>query len=154
MSIKRIFLYRFLTVSVEYFSPGQLHWFEYQTPIQSSSVGLFELHHAVRGRWAAESNRSWMYWVKILMEWSQSPSRLQPSARENSVWMRLDRALTNASMFLPKKLVKFGARGCKHGPHGDGNDQGRDLNAPLWFKRPTNATPLAVNNCFLVKIIS
>lgn len=152
-----MFLYRFSMVSVEYFSPGQLHWFEYQTPIQSSSVGLFELRHAVRGRWAAESNRSWMYWVKILMEWSQSPSQLQPNARVNSVWMRLDRAFTNASMFSPKKLVKFGARGCKHGPRGDGNfgnDQGRDVNAPLWLKRPINAEPLAVNTCFLVKIIS
>lgn len=60
------------------FSPGQLHRFKYQTPIQSSSLGLFEHHHAVRGRWAAEANGSWKYWVKILMEWSQSPSQPQP----------------------------------------------------------------------------
>lgn len=58
-----------------HFTPRQCHWFEYQTPIKATSLGLFEHHHAVRGRWAAQGKGSWNYWVKILMEWSQSPSR-------------------------------------------------------------------------------
>lgn len=55
-----------------HFAPGQCHRFEYQTPIKATSLGLFEHHHAVTGRWAAQGKGSWNYWVKILMEQSQS----------------------------------------------------------------------------------
>lgn len=58
-----------------HFTPRQCHRFEYQTPIKATSLGLFEHHHAVRGRWAARGKGSWNYWVKILMERSQSPWR-------------------------------------------------------------------------------
>lgn len=86
------------------FSPGQLHRFEYQTPIQSSSLGLFELHHAVRGRWAAEANGSWKYWVKILMEWSQSSSQPQPNCCALTCCLDTCRAtfLLMCSCFRPK----------------------------------------------------
>lgn len=54
----------------EYICP--CHRFEYQTPIKVTSLALFVLRHAVRGRWAAQGQASWSYWVKILMERSQS----------------------------------------------------------------------------------
>ena len=83
------------------FSPGQFHWYEYETPIKSSSLGLYELHHAVRGRWAAEGNKSWKYWVKILMEWSQSPSQPQPNAHMLFGYMSAT-FLLMCSCFRPK----------------------------------------------------
>lgn len=39
---------------------------------KSHLFDLFELHHAVRRRWVAQSEGSWNYRVKILMERSQS----------------------------------------------------------------------------------
>lgn len=86
-----------LAPSVFHSRPVPLTWISNTNTIPFGPV--WELHHAVRGKWAAESNRSWMYCVKILMEWSQSPSQTQPNARVNSVWTHLDRAFTHAFTF-------------------------------------------------------
>lgn len=120
-------------------SPGQFHWFEYQIPIQSSSLGLFELHHAVRGRWVAESDRSWKYWLKILMEWSQSPSQPQPNAHVLFGYMSAT-FLLMCSCFRPKaEKLKCGAHSFTRRPQ----------NRCEWdttVNRPATAALLAANN--------
>lgn len=128
-------------------SPGQFHWFEYQTPIQSSSLGLFELHHAVRGRWAAEGNGSWKYWVKILMEWSQSPSQPQPNAHVLFGSM-LATYLLMCSCFRAKadKVNTCGAHGLTRRPQ---NRPERNTTA----SRPAPATLLAGNSWFLERVL-
>lgn len=84
-----------------HFAPRQCHRFEYQTPIKATSLGLFEHHHAVRGRWAAQGNGSWNYWVKILMERSQSPCRC--SQRLMLMFSKLHLGNSNIFIYLREK---------------------------------------------------
>ena len=85
-----------------HFAPRRCHRFEYQTPIKATSSGLFEHHHAGRVRWAARGKGSWNYWVKILMEQSQSPCRC--SQRLMLMFSKSHLGNTDIFIYLDRKL--------------------------------------------------
>lgn len=96
--------FKILPSPTESESISLLHRFEYQTPIKATSLGLFELHHAVRGRWAARGYGSWNYWVKILMERSQSLWRR--SQRLMLMFPMLHLGNTEIFIYLERKLTE------------------------------------------------
>lgn len=73
---------------------------------KSHLFDLFELHHAVRRRWVAQSEGSWNYRVKILMERSQSLCRW--SQRIMLMFSKLHLGNTSIFIYLEHKLTEHG----------------------------------------------